>query len=83
VFRAVRANFEIGKIVMAEEFRQVNDLDTVRSFEQRCGDIPVIFEPHQQLKPRVPLAMGLIRTGKTVRYVNIIWSLHSSGFGDA
>ena len=68
---------------MAEEFRQVNDLDTVRSVEQGCGDIPVIFEPRQQLKPRVPLAIGLIRTGKTIQNANIIWSLHSSGFGDA
>lgn len=72
VFKAVQAAFVIGKIVMAEEFRCVNDLGTVRSFEQCFGDIPVIFESHQQFKQRVPLATGLIRTGDTVQYANMI-----------
>jgi D-ribose pyranase len=72
VFKAIQANFVIGKIVMAEEFRRVNDLGTVRGFEQCFGDIPVIFEPHQQFKQRVPLATGLIRTGDTVEYANMI-----------
>lgn len=72
VFKAIQANFVIGKIVMAEEFRRVNDLGTVRSFAQCFGDIPVIFEPHQQFKQRVALATGLIRTGDTVQYANMI-----------
>ena len=72
VFKAVRANFVIGKIVMAEEFRQINDLSTVRSFEQCFGDIPVILEPHHRLKQRVPMVSGLIRTGDTIKYANII-----------
>ena len=72
VFQAIQANFVIGKIVMAEEFRQVNELSTVRSFEQCFGDIPVVLEPHKQFKQRVPTASGLIRTGDTVPYANII-----------
>ena len=72
VFQAVRSDFVIGKIVMAEEFRRVNDVDTVRSFEQCFGDLQVSFEPHQQFKQRVPLAIGLIRTGDTVQYANMI-----------
>lgn len=73
VFKAIQANFVIGKIVMAEEFRRVNDLGIVRSFEQCFEDTPMIFEPHQQFKQRVVLATGLIRTGDTVPYANIIF----------
>jgi D-ribose pyranase len=72
VFKAVQANFGIGKIVMAEEFRQVNSLGTIQNFEQCLGDIPVIFEPHQQFKQRIPAAIGLIRTGDTLQYANMI-----------
>jgi D-ribose pyranase len=72
VFKAIQANFVIGKIVMAEEFRRANDLHTVHSFEQSFGEIPVTFEPHTQFKLRVPMAIGLIRTGDTVQYANMI-----------
>jgi D-ribose pyranase len=72
VLKAIQANFAIGKVVMAEDFRHVNNLETVSSFEQCFGNIPVVFEPHLQLKQRVPLALGLIRTGDTTQYANMI-----------
>ncbi len=72
VFKAIQSNFVIGKIVMAEEFRRVNSVDTVRSCEQCFGNIPAIFEPHLHLKQLVPLAVGLIRTGDTTQYANMI-----------
>ncbi len=72
VLRAIQTNFVIGKIVMAEEFRRANSLDTVHSFDQCFDTIPVAFEPHTQFKQRVPLAIGLIRTGDTVQYANMI-----------
>jgi D-ribose pyranase len=72
VFKAIQSNFKIGKVVMAEEFRRVNHADTVQSFAQCFGTIPTIFEPHLQFKQRVPLAVGLIRTGDTTQYANII-----------
>lgn len=72
VFQAIRANFVIGRIVMAEEFRRVNDADTVRRFEDCFNGIASSFEPHQQFKLRVPSAIGLIRTGDTIQYANMI-----------
>jgi len=72
ILQAIQANFVIGRIVMAEEFRRVNDLHTVHSFEQCFGEIPVTFEPHAHFKLRIPLAIGLIRTGDTVQYANMI-----------
>ncbi|NTU64380.1 MAG: transport protein RbsD/FucU, partial [Chloroflexi bacterium] len=34
--------------------------------------IPVTFEPHIEFKKRVPQAIGLIRTGDTTQYANMI-----------
>ena len=72
VLKAVQANFVIGKVVMAEEFRQVNSSETLRSFERCIGDVETIFEPHVRFKERVPQAIGLIRTGDTIQYANMI-----------
>jgi D-ribose pyranase len=72
VLRAVRANFVIGRVFMAEEFRNVNSSDTQREFEQALSGVPLEFEPHAQLKKRVPQAVGLIRTSDTVQYANMI-----------
>jgi D-ribose pyranase len=72
VLKAIQANFLIGKIVMAEEFRRVNNSETLRSFEQSFEGISVTFEPHTQFKRRVPSAIGLIRTGDTIQYANMI-----------
>lgn len=72
VLRAIRANFVVGKIVMAEEFRQVNSPETRQRFMESFGDSPVTFEPHAKFKERVPRVIGLIRTGDTTQYANMI-----------
>ncbi len=72
VLRAIQKNFVIGKLVMAEEFRGVNNPETVNSFVGCFGNVSVVFEPHVQFKLRVPLAVGLIRTGDTTQYANLI-----------
>jgi D-ribose pyranase len=72
VFKAIQTNFVIGKVVMAEEFRAANDPETVRSFVSCFGNIATVFEPHLQFKQRVPSAIGLIRTGDTTEYANIL-----------
>lgn len=72
VLKAIRGNFVIGQILMAEEFRSVNSRDTITSFEQCFAPIDLTFVPHAKLKERVPLAVGLIRTGDTTQYANVI-----------
>jgi D-ribose pyranase len=72
VLRAIRANFTAGRVFMAEEFRAANQADVRAEFEQALKDLPTVFEPHADLKKRVPLAIGLIRTGDTVQYANMI-----------
>jgi D-ribose pyranase len=72
VLRAVRANFAAGKAFMAEEFREANSPVTIGSFGDALQGIEVHYEPHVEFKRRVPHAIGLIRTGDTLQYSNII-----------
>ncbi|MGH9599216.1 MAG: RbsD/FucU domain-containing protein [Terracidiphilus sp.] len=72
VLRAVRANFTIGHAWMAEEFLGANSLETRGEFEASLAGIPLAFEPHIEFKKRVPHAIGLIRTGDSIPYANMI-----------
>ena len=72
VLRAMRPNFTIGKAWMAEEFRQNNTEEVRAAFAQVMNGIPLSFEKHVEFKKRVPQAIGLIRTGDTIQYANVI-----------
>jgi len=72
VLGAIRANFGIGRVFMAEEFRAVNSAENRHAVELALDGIPLAFEPHIEFKKRVPLAIGLIRTGDTTQYANMI-----------
>ncbi len=72
VLRAIRANFVIGKAWMAEEFLRNNSEEIREAFAAALQGIPLIHEPHLEFKRRVPQATGLIRTGETVQYANLI-----------
>ena len=72
VLRAIRANFVAGRAFMAEEFRASNQKDICLEFERALEGIPLVFEPHLEFKKRVPQAIGLIRTGDTIPYANLI-----------
>lgn len=72
VLRAVRGNFVIGQAWMAEEFLRQNTAATRSAFARALKGIPLTHEPHSEFKKRVPFAIGLIRTGDTVQYANMI-----------
>ena len=72
VFEALKANFAIGQIYMAEEFNANNTAEVQQTFADSMGKIPITFEPHIEFKSRVPHAIGLIRTGDTIQYANMI-----------
>jgi len=72
VLAAIRANFVAGRAFMAEEFRSSNDASTRERFQQALAGIQVAYEPHVEFKKRVPHAIGLIRTGDTTQYANMI-----------
>lgn len=72
VLAAIRGNFNIGHAFMAEEFRATNKPEVQAAFERGLAGIPLEFEPHIDFKKRVPHAIGLIRTGDTTPYANMI-----------
>ncbi len=72
VLDALLANWKCGAVWMAAEFKQHNDRKTVNTFRRACGGVLIQFEPHLELKRRVPLAIGLIRTGETTIYGNML-----------
>jgi D-ribose pyranase len=72
VLRALRPNFQIGKAWMAREFLKQNSAKTRSAFAEALGGIELTHEPHVEFKKRVPHAIGLIRTGDTTQYANII-----------
>jgi len=71
VLAALRPSFVIAQAWMAEEFRE-NNAETQAWFARALAGINVTYEPHVAFKQRVPRAIGLIRTGDTVQYANVI-----------
>lgn len=72
VLRAIRPNFQIGKAWMAREFLKHNPGKIRAAFSAALSAVPLAHEPHVKFKKRVPQAVGLIRTGDTTPYANII-----------
>ncbi|MSU61118.1 MAG: transport protein RbsD/FucU [Pedosphaera sp.] len=72
VLNAVRANWKCGQVFMAREFVSHNDRKTRSAFVKACQGAELQFEPHIEFKKRVPQAIGLIRTGDTTLYGNVI-----------
>ena len=69
---AVRANHNFTLAYMAREFQKNNSAAIRASFAKSLAGVPTKFEPHVDFKQRVPTAIGLIRTGDTTPYSNVI-----------
>jgi D-ribose pyranase len=72
VFQAIRPNFEIAEIIMAKEFIKANTSEICESFAKAAGHIPLRYQAHIELKKLIPGAIGLIRTGDTIQYANMV-----------
>ena len=72
VLDALRFNFQVGRSFMAEQFRENNSSETVARFESALSGTDLLYEPHEVFKRRGPGAIGLIRTGDTIQYANLI-----------
>jgi len=72
VLAAVRGSCVMGKAWMAKEFLRANDRRTQARFVTALKGAAVKFESHVDFKQRVPHAIGLIRTGDTTPYANMI-----------
>jgi D-ribose pyranase len=72
VLSAVRGNFVVGEAYMAEEFLKANSRATRQAYARAFRGVNVTHLPHVDFKQRVPGAIGLIRSGDTVQYANMI-----------
>lgn len=68
-------NFKVGRIYQAEEFVASNPTEKIQAFESafaRFASATVERLPHLSFKKLVPHAIGLIRTGDSTAYGNLI-----------
>jgi len=72
VLAAIRPSFIVGKAWMAEEFLRENTAEVRGRFAAALAGAAITHEPHVEFKRRVPQAIGLIRTGDTIQYGNVI-----------
>ena len=75
VLEALKPNYKIGRIWQASEFLACNSPDVIARFDQSFAEIPgatVERLAHPDFKKLVPSAIGLIRTGDSTPYGNII-----------
>lgn len=73
VLEALLPCVDFGQAYMASEFKELNSPAVVEERRKVLGDIELNFEDHDAVfKKRVPSAIGLIRTGDTTQYSNII-----------
>ena len=72
VLAAIRPNFHIAQAYLAREFLRENTPATRALFAKGLKDLTTTYEPHVRFKKRVPGAIGLIRTGDTIQYANMV-----------
>jgi D-ribose pyranase len=72
VLAALRPRFNAFQAFMAREFLKHNVIPVRSAFQKALAGIPTIYEPHLEFKKRIPETIGLIRTGDTVRYANVV-----------
>ena len=72
VLAALKPDFQAVQAYMAREFLKHNRATTRAAFARALCGIPVTYEPHVQFKKRVPGAIGLVRTGDSIQYANLI-----------
>ena len=72
VLKAIRPNFQIGKAWMAQEFLKENNARIRAAFAEALRGIELAHEPHLEFKKRIPRAIGLVRTGDTTPYANLV-----------
>ncbi|HEY3913851.1 MAG TPA: RbsD/FucU family protein [Verrucomicrobiae bacterium] len=72
VLAALRDSYTIGAALMAEEVHRQNDAKVLADYQALLPSAKIDFLPHAEFKKRVPSAIGLIRTGDTTQYGNIL-----------
>ena len=72
VLATLRPDFAIGRIFAAAELHTANSSAKLAVHLAALDGLPLILEPHADFKKRVSGAIGLIRTGDTTQFANLI-----------
>ena len=72
VLAALRQDFHAVQAYIALEFLRENTPATQAMFAKGLKGIPTSYEPHVRFKKRVPGAIGLVRSGDTIQYANMM-----------
>ena len=73
VLAAISAGYVIGAAWMAKEALSHNPPAVIDDYRRMLAPVEIRFEGHYtEFKPRVPGAIGIIRTGDTTQFGNII-----------
>jgi D-ribose pyranase len=72
VLVALRDTYSIGAALMAREFKRENTAEVQKEYAALLPGATIEFLTHTDFKKRVPAAIGLIRTGDTTQYGNIL-----------
>ena len=72
VLSAIRPDFHAAAAFMAKEFLEQNTPPIRAAFAKALEGIPLTHEPHLEFKKRIPGAVGLVRTGDTIQYANLV-----------
>jgi D-ribose pyranase len=69
---ALRPCWIIGQVYVAEEVKASNSPEKLARHLEALDGVPITYLSHVEFKRRVPHAIGLIRTGDTTQYGNLI-----------
>jgi len=73
VLAALTAGYVVGAAWMAKESLSHNPAAVIDDYRRLLAPVEIRFEGHYtEFKPRVPGAIGIIRTGDTTQFGNII-----------
>lgn len=72
IVAALRPNFIIGQVYAAEELKTANAPEKLARHLAALDGLPLTYVSHVEFKQRVPHAIGLIRTGDTTQYGNLL-----------
>jgi len=72
VVRAARMEFHCSEAVMSTEFREVHTEETLQSYEEALQGASVTWESHMSFKAPPPMVIGIVRTGDTTRFGNVL-----------
>jgi D-ribose pyranase len=72
VLAALRDSYIIGAALMAVEAGRENQPQMLAEYQALLPKAKIEFIPHIEFKKHVPSAIGLIRTGDTTQYGNIL-----------